>query len=254
MEYRHVEPGEIIYLEGSEADAVFVIRTGEVEVLREVGGELVRLGLLRQGGIFGESGVIRGQPRSTTTRALGAAQLIVVPKDTFLKTFQKDSPFMLPLLQMLCERLLAVDSRLVEHRMFSEGAPWDEVTRLRLLPNSPEMEVQIGSDGVFVEALPFRVGCRAAPGEPASMTEAQLMLRAAGARQISPLHFAVEEHEGRLVLRDLDSHLGTVVNGRRVAHFEQASQADLHFGENTVIAGGVDSPFRFRLVVEGAAE
>jgi CRP-like cAMP-binding protein len=254
MDFRHIDPGEIIYHEGGAPDAVFVIRKGEVEVLREIGGELVRLGLLGQGGIFGESGVIRGEPRSTTTRALEPVKLIVVPKDTFLSTFQKDNPLMLPLLQMLCERLLEVNSRLIEQRLFNDGALRDEVARLRLLPDSPEMEVQIGDEGVVVAALPFRVGCQTAPGERASMADSELILRAAGARQISPLHFAIEEHKGRLLLRDLDSHLGTVVDGQRVAHFEQSDRADLRFGENSVIAGGVDSPFRFRIVVERAAE
>ncbi len=57
---------------------------------------------------------------------------------------------------------------------------------------------------------------------------------------------------GQMFVRDLDSHLGTMVNGRRIASFEHSAGARLGFGPNLVQAGGIDSPYRFRIVVERA--
>jgi CRP-like cAMP-binding protein len=246
---RKVEAGEIVYREGDPGDALFIIEEGDVEVLRTVGGTRVRLAVLRKGASFGETGVIRSKPRSTTTRAVGPVSLIEIPRETFLATFRDDNPLALSLLQMLCERLLAADSQLIEQRLYSDGARLDSVGRIRLLPASPETEGQIGSEGRAIEALPFRVGRQGARGEQANAIKPSLVLQMSD-DQMSPLHFAVEGRDGRLSLRDLDSHLGTMVNGVRVAHFEYANTADLRFGENLVQAGGAESPYRFRIIVE----
>lgn len=250
MKDREIVSGEVIYQEGDPGDAVFIIQEGEIEVLREVGGEQVRLAVLRKGAIFGESGVIRDKPRSTTTRALGPVTLLTIPKKLFLDTFQRNNPLALPLLQTLCERLLKADSQLIEQRLYSEGARLDEIGRMRLLAASPEVEAQIGSDGMVITDLPFRVGRHAQAGEKADSVLAELMLQISGSTQVSPRHFAIEEIDGRLMLRDLDSHLGTLINGERIAHFERTNIADLRFGENRVQAGGQDSVYRFLVIVE----
>ncbi len=254
MKETRIASGEVIYREGGPGDAVFIIKDGEIEVLRDVGGEEVRLAVLRKGAIFGEMGVLRDKPRSTTTRALGETTLVASPKETFLATFRSDNPLALPLLRMLCERLSQADSQLVEQQIYSEGARFDEVAGIHLLPASPEMKTQIGGHGIEVADLPFRVGRHRRPGEPASADQAELSLQSPGGEQISARHFAIEVNDGRLMVRDLDSHLGTVVNGTRIAYFEQSASADLLFGENSVQAGGLESPYRFRVIVERAGE
>ena len=242
--------GQVIYREGGPGDAIFIIKEGEVAVLRDVSGEEVRLAVLRKGAIFGETGVLHDRPRSTTTRALGNITRVTISKETFLSTFRKDNPLALPLLRMLCERLSQADSRLVEQRIYSEGARLIEVASIRLLPASTEMRGQIGGEGMVIADLPFRVGRHALPGEKPDSVLAELMLRIPISGQLSPRQFAIEEITGRLVLRDLQSHLGTLVNGVRIASFEQSDTADLTFGENEIQAGGLESPYRFRVIEE----
>ncbi len=249
MKEQKIRSGAVIYREGGPGDAVFIIRQGEVEVLREVDGKPVRLGVLRAGAIFGEMGVIRSKPRSTTVRALGDVTMVKLPAETFLSIFRRDNPLALPLLQMLCERLLTAENRLLEQRIYVEGARVDGVKVIRLLAASPEIESQIGSEGLTIGKLPFQVGRNAMVGESAGTKRAELMLHASSA-QMSPLQFAIEAHEGRLTVRDLGSHLGTLVNGVRIAHFEHADVADLLFGENRIQAGGLESPYRFHVIVE----
>ena len=76
------------------------------------------------------------------------------------------------------------------------------------------------------------------------------MVQASHGDEISPLHFAIENQEGRLVVRDMGSHLGTVVDGQRIGHFEEFSVADLLFGTTPIQAGGLDSPYCFQITVE----
>lgn len=253
MQERRYDAGEVIYNEGDPGDAMFVIKQGEVEVLRNVGGADARLTILPKGAIFGEMAVLRDLPRSTTTRALSPVHLVVLPKDAILDAFNRDNPLGLKLLRMLCERLSHADDQLVQHRLFSEGAWMRDVGEIRLLPDSPEMARQIGSEGVVVSKLPFRIGRQPQPGEATRAEHTALALAAGGDEQLSVQHLAIVEHDGRLAVRDQHSRLGTLVNGTRIASFEQSDLAELTLGENSLQTGGTESPYRFHVIVERKA-
>ncbi len=250
MQERRYAAGETVYNEGDPGDTMFIIKEGEVEVLREVGGGNTRLATLSRGAIFGEMAVLRDRPRSTTTRALGPVRLVVLPKDAFLNAFNRENPLALKLLRTLCERLSQAGDQLVQHHLFSEGAWMRDVDEIRLLPASPEVERQIGSEGMMIDELPFRVGRQPQPGDPTQGEPAELALHSGGNEQISVHHFSIVEHEGRLAVRDLQSRLGTLVNGTRIASFEQSDLAELMLGENSIQTGGTESPYRFHVIVQ----
>lgn len=252
MQERTLEPGQIVYREGEEADALYIIREGEVEVLRAHGDDKVRLAVLRKGMMFGEVGIIRNAPRSTTTRTLTDVTLVTLPRADFLAAFREDNPLALQILRSLSERLVAVDTELVAHRVFTDPARFEAIKQIRVHAASPDVERQIGTEGIVVDQLPFRVGRQVIPGNDIGSDEGELLLYVPKSGRISPIHFAIERKDDHLVLRDLSSHLGTLVNGVRVAHFEQSETSPLHFGENMVHAGGMDSPYRFHILVERA--
>ncbi len=244
-----IPPGRVIYEEGGPGDAVFIVTEGKVEVLRQVGKDRVRLGVLGKGAIFGESGVIRNKVRSTTVRAIEPVSIMVIPRAVFLAVFSRENPLGLKLLRALCDRLAQAQSKLLTHQLFSDAAPYDRVSSIHLLPDTQEMTAQIGSDGVKIDKLPFRVGRTLRSEERTAVRKAELAVQASHGDDLSPLHFAIENDEGRLVIRDLASHLGTLVAGRRIGHFEEFTVADLRFGSTPIQAGGVESPYRFIVVV-----
>lgn len=246
--------GRVIYEEGGPGDAVYIITKGKVEVSRRIGGDQVRLAVLNAGSIFGESGVIRNTTRSTTVRTITPVTLMVISKEVFDSVFKRENPLALKLLRALCDRLAAVHRQLMTHHLYSEGALHDEVDAIRLIAGSPEMQAQIGSEGVVVKTLPFNIGRHLRAEEKPSVRKADLMVQASVGAEISPSHFAIENHEGRLIVRDHASHLGTMVDGQRIGHFEEFSVADLLFGTTSIQAGGMDSPYRFEIVVERAGE
>lgn len=247
---QRIRAGQEIYREGGPGDAVFIVTEGRVEVLRTVGSDRVRLTVLGKGAIFGESGVIRNTARSTTVRAIEPGNLMVIPREAFLSIFQRENPLALTLLRALCNRLAEANSQLLTHQLYSEGARLAEIGRIRLLADSREMQTQIGTDGLVVKNLPFRVGRHTGLETKSTVGRADLALHSAHGDEISPSQFSIEGHDGRLIVRDLESHLGTVVNGRRIAHFEESMLADLRFGGTSIQAGGMDSPFRFQVIVE----
>lgn len=254
MKVQRYGDGDYIYREHDPGDAAYVIKSGKVEIFREVDGRAILLGVLGPGKIFGEVGVIRNRPRSTTMRARGDTVTQRISKDSFLTAFGGEDSPALPLLRMLCERLANTDEQLADTRPSFERVPTGEIGSIRLLPDSQLMREQIGGNGVVVSKLPYRVGRRATPVKSTTAKPTGLSLMAQASDRMSPEHFAIENIGGFLMVHDLGSHLGTLVNGEPVTRLEGEAMAPLGFGENEVVAGGVDSPFRFRLLVERAAK
>lgn len=244
--------GDVIYREGDESDRVFLIEAGEVEVFKhsEEEEEDVLLAVLHRGEIFGEAGVVRDRPRGTTTRCCTAVKILVIEKKDFVAAFGGTTDLGFRVLKALCERLASADERIVSRWAPQNAARQEDVKRLRLLPASSAVAKQIGSDGIEIAKLPFRVG-RLPLGLRKTKTESQtLLLHTPAQYQLAEKHFAIEFHDGQLVIIDLGSKLGTVVNGVRISTFEHVSVAGLVAGENLVIAGGLESPYRFTVAVE----
>jgi CRP-like cAMP-binding protein len=69
--------GDTIFREGEDANAMFVVMNGEVEVLkRGKRGVEARVALLGPGDWFGEMSIVDIQPRSATVRALAPGRLV----------------------------------------------------------------------------------------------------------------------------------------------------------------------------------
>ena len=218
-------------------------------MLRDLGDRRIRLGTRRAGQIIGEMGVIRDQPRSATIRVVSDAKVSRITKAQFLTAFGGKDKMALRILKMLCERLGDADRRIGEGALQEDGVRAEEVGEIRLLPGSPALESQIGQEGILLESLPFRVGRRALPGEHTRIEAVELSLQAGDSFHLAAQHFAVEDREGHLVVRDLGSPLGILVNDARVAEFEESLIAPLRFGANEILAGGAETRFRFTLLV-----
>jgi NADH:ubiquinone reductase (H+-translocating) len=79
----HYEAGEIVFEEGDAGDSLLMILSGQVEVIKRVDSELQRIRTLGPGEYFGEMALLGRQPRSATTRALTALDLLVLPGSDF---------------------------------------------------------------------------------------------------------------------------------------------------------------------------
>jgi len=241
--------GDVIYRAGQASETVFLIEQGEVEVLRTShDGETHLLGMLGPGKIFGESGVILDQPRLTTTRAHTNVVVRAVDRVTFLAQF-KDAPLAMPLLRMLCERLIDADRHLLSESS-GDGVDLVQIGQVRLLAASDFVKNQIGHRVIDIARLPFRVGRRPVGEQAAIPHEIDLEIVSRDTLQMSHEHFAIRSGDGKLLIEDLDSQTGTLVNGRRIARFAESRVAPLNWGENAIVVGAVDSPIRFLLIVE----
>lgn len=79
---RTVKAGEYIVREGEEGDAFYLLRSGEVEVLKDSQGGKV-INRLKQGQFFGELALLTGAPRAASVRAVSEVSVYRLSKADF---------------------------------------------------------------------------------------------------------------------------------------------------------------------------
>lgn len=103
--------GEDIVKQGEVGDCMYVIQEGQAEVLRDNGGEQVRLAILGGGDFFGEMAIFEREVRCATVRALGQVRVLTIDKRNFLRRIQEDPAVAFRLVEMMSKRLRALDER-----------------------------------------------------------------------------------------------------------------------------------------------
>ena len=253
--------GEVLFKEGESGDFVCLMLSGEAEVIKELGAQRVILGQIKAGEFVGEMGVLEGQPRSATVRAVSDGTLELIGRNEFLRRVSEDGVMALTLLTRLSERLRKAGDRvaaaavsLADHIPDApEYAPEEVAVAttphiLRLFAAGTGVTGALPEDGLVVTEFPFVVG-RVSDG-PAAVARVHLPLDDARPYRLSRIHFVFERTpSGGIAVRDLGSTLGTQANGEFLGAEAPRDRLGLALGENTVLAGGGDSPFAFRVVV-----
>jgi NADH dehydrogenase len=80
---QHFEPGEVVFNQGDLGDSVYVIESGECEVLRDENREVKLLATLRAGDYFGEMAVLFDKTRNATIKAKTALNVLLISKADF---------------------------------------------------------------------------------------------------------------------------------------------------------------------------
>ncbi len=77
----HFQPGQTVFEQGDVGDRIYVIRQGEVEVMRDG----VRLAMLGPGEYFGEMALLSNLPRNAAARATKATDVLTIAKGDLTK-------------------------------------------------------------------------------------------------------------------------------------------------------------------------
>ena len=105
--------GQVIISQGEMGDCMYVIHSGQVEVIQRDQEKEVRLALLSRGDFFGEMALFERTVRSATVRAIGTANVITVDKSTLLRRVEEDPSLAFRLLEQLCQRVRKLDAELL---------------------------------------------------------------------------------------------------------------------------------------------
>ncbi len=253
---------DVLFRQGDASDRVLWVRTGEIEVLREVGGISVSLGHVRDGEWLGEMGVIESRRRSATARATTDSQVEILTAQQFLERVSNEPALARDLILRLSVRLRKIEDKLAGELLpFSDSGSLDgpsgtaldavitDKTTISLAAQTDALRAWIGAAPIRVAKLPFLVGRLPVEGEPKPSWRPDLLIEDERPFRLSRQHFMIARNGDQLLVSDLGSTLGTIVNGRPIGHDFTKDTALLQRGENIVVAGGRDSPFALSVSV-----
>lgn len=115
-------PGEIVFDEGDLGDSLFVIQSGEIELLRTSASALRALDRIGPGEFFGEMSVVLGGTRSVRARAVIETRVLELDGSTLQEMCLARPEIALRLLRRLAARVIEL-----EKQLFALGA--DELLR-----------------------------------------------------------------------------------------------------------------------------
>lgn len=119
---RQYQDRDLIVQQGESSSAMYVVQEGQVEVFRVTDGREVSLVILPAGEPFGEMGLVDGEVRSASVRAVSPARVLTVDKKTFLRRVHEDPAVAFRIMQKLCHRIRQLDFEITRLRSATEAA------------------------------------------------------------------------------------------------------------------------------------
>lgn len=246
---RSFSDGEILLAAGTDHDAGFVILSGHVEVRNDIGTVIEQAG---QGAVLGAVSLLFGGGQEYSAIAKGPVEAVSIDRASVSAQLSRNPDLLREAASAMLSRLDLVpkaerDTVPVGHEgPIARQGEWSEV---RLKPASSATRTGLSRRGQEITRMPFGVGRKPLRGEQSPRTEIALTFPDTKPYNLSRSHFVIERVHNALMIRDVGSQLGTVVNGLRIGIEEPLNAVPLHIGENEIIAGGADSPFRFVIEV-----
>ena len=109
--------GEVIIKQGDSGNCMYVIQSGEVEVIRDNNGKEVRLAIRKEGDFFGEMALFSKELRSATIRALGDTRILTVDRKNLLKSIQKDPSLAFRIIETLSKRVRDLSEEIAPYKL-----------------------------------------------------------------------------------------------------------------------------------------
>jgi CRP/FNR family transcriptional regulator, cyclic AMP receptor protein len=152
--FQHMEKGTILFFQSDPSDFAYIVRHGDISImLNSPDGRDMVINEMRPGDIFGELGILTQQPRSTSAIARADSEVLVIPRESFLRVVDSEP--------QLARRILEVTAQRLQRSGEREGALafMDAQARLaRLLLELEKEEKAKGYVTISQEELAHRTG------------------------------------------------------------------------------------------------
>jgi CRP-like cAMP-binding protein len=122
MEWKTYKPGDVIFREGEQSSAAYLIVSGNVRIVKDLDTTNPKeLAVVGAGEYVGEMGAIDDQPRSASAVAQDTVVCMPVTPAEFMDMLIKNPDEAIDLLKILFERLRAANKRLVQFEQAGAG-------------------------------------------------------------------------------------------------------------------------------------
>ena len=114
---RVVHKDQVIFREGEPGNVMFLVQTGRVRIWRGTDEDKVELGVVPQGGIFGEMAIFDGKPRMASASAMEETVLVQIQGDHVREALRKADPILGKLIQIVLDSARSLAAQVEEaHR------------------------------------------------------------------------------------------------------------------------------------------
>ncbi len=105
--------GEFIVHQGERGDCMYVVQSGQVEVILRSAGREFCLATLGPGEFFGEMALVERDVRTASVRAIGETFVLTLDKAAFLRQVQQDPSLAFRMIEKMSHRIRELNQRLV---------------------------------------------------------------------------------------------------------------------------------------------
>ena len=108
--------GSTIFKQGDQADAAYILESGDIQIFKMVNGKRITLGHVSKWGLFGEMGLIDDSPRMASAYVTEDATCTVLSKASFSRMMDSAPDGMLLVIESLTRTLRASGDNLADAR------------------------------------------------------------------------------------------------------------------------------------------
>jgi CRP-like cAMP-binding protein len=112
--------GDIIFVEGETSKHLYIIKKGEVRIVKESQGRLIPITILEEKDFLGELSIFSEQPRMATAIAIAETELVAIQRNEIKSILSTLPPWINDLMHTLSDRLNALDEMIKEHKIIDE--------------------------------------------------------------------------------------------------------------------------------------
>lgn len=213
------QAGDHVFREGDLGTEMYIIQSGQVEILkRQANGEDRQLAVLSQGDFFGEMSILEDLPRTASARALSRCRLVEINGSTFDNMLRKNPEIAVRMMRKLSRRLRETDAMLRDV-LGAEESQAPEMPTPGPRPRKARGKEKLVHEGSGME-LHLAAGEETTVGrrDPVTGIDPDIDLTPIDSqRSISRRHATIFRRDGKFYVREeIGTMNGTFINDERV--------------------------------------
>ena len=247
MGEKKIIAGEYLYREGDVADAVYIVKSGKIELLDTEGSVEVQVDVIEPGKTLGELAVFDLKAlRPRSARALEDSVLTSMSSEEFQALYAQCPQAIKPLLDIALEKMKATKVRVKIARR--DMMLVEDITKVTIAPSGEKLKSAFKPIDIPVASLPFRIGGYPLGGQSSRRDQVHLSIASEdNPLRISRQHCEIGIENKAVIVTDLGSRFCTKVNGMTIGRGRGTYTAPLKKAANEIILGPVDSNYRLTL-------
>ena len=115
--------GAIIFAQGKMSKFLYLVKSGEVILVKFKGSSLTAIELCLAKDILNEVAILTNQPNELTAIAKTDVELVIVDHKDIQEVIKKSPEWISDIFQTLCERLVLTQEMINEHNLATEKDP-----------------------------------------------------------------------------------------------------------------------------------